>query len=78
MIDAAGIKGRDVPKPQTIASRKWNEKAGYRVKSISLKGDLLDEFAEACERTGVSQASVIADAMRAYIDAHPPEDEEKE
>ena len=60
---------KGAPKPQTIASKKWNEKAGYKVKSFSLKSDLLAGFAAACERAGKSQASVVAEAMQAFIDS---------
>ena len=59
-------------KPQTIASAKWNKKAGYKTKGFNLRGELLDEFAAACKAAGVSQASVIADAMRAFIAANNP------
>lgn len=56
------------PKPQTIASRKWNKKAGYRVKSFSIKGELLDRFSEACKKTGQSQAGAVAEFMERYIE----------
>ncbi len=57
------------PKPQTIASNKYQKKAGYITKGFKLKRDLTEEFAEACKKAGVSQASQIAAFMRAFIDA---------
>ena len=36
---------------------KWNKKAGLISKSYKLKKDLVEEFAMACEKTGVSQVS---------------------
>ena len=54
-------------KPQTIASAKWNKKAGYRTKGFNLKGELIDAFADACKSAGRSQASVIAEAMEVFI-----------
>lgn len=56
------------PTSQTIASEKYQKKAGIIAKSYKLKKDLTDEFAQACERAGKSQASVISDFMREFID----------
>ena len=41
---------------QTKASAKWNKKAGYIAKSYKLKKETVEEFAQACEKAGVSQA----------------------
>ncbi len=69
------------PNSQTIASEKYQKKAGYKVKGFKLKGDIADRFAEACEARGESQASVIARLMEAYIDGHiieyAPDEKEK-
>ena len=54
------------PKPQTIASKKWNKKAGYKTKAFSLKEELLIRFSMSCEKNGKSQASVIAELMDSY------------
>ena len=35
---------------------KWNAKAGYISKSYKLKREVVEQFAEACEKAGVSQA----------------------
>ena len=37
------------PKPQTIASEKYQKKAGWMTKGFKIKRELADEFAEACE-----------------------------
>ncbi len=55
------------PKPQTIASEKYHKKAGYISKGFKLKRDLVDAFADACKKAGVSQASQISEFMRGYI-----------
>ena len=41
------------PKPQTIASEKYQKKAGWMTKGFKIKRELADEFAEACETAGV-------------------------
>ena len=58
------------PKAQTIASEKYQKKAGIIVKGFKIKKELADEFAEACDRAGQSQASVISEFMQEYISAH--------
>ena len=56
------------PSAQTITSEKYQKKVGIIVKGFKVKKDLADEFAQACERAGKSQASVISDFMREFID----------
>lgn len=56
------------PKPQTVATRKYEQKAGWVSKSYKLKRDLVERFAEACERAGVSQAGQISEMMKAFIE----------
>ena len=46
---------------------KWNAKAGLISKSYKLKKDLTVEFAEACEKAGVSQAGQITEMMKEFI-----------
>jgi len=41
------------PKPQTIASERYQKKAGYISKAFKLKRDVAESFAEACEKAGV-------------------------
>ncbi len=55
------------PSKQTIASEKYQKKAGYKVKGFKLKGDVAERFAEACERAGVSQAEKITELMEKFI-----------
>lgn len=39
---------------------RWNEKVGLISKSYKLKRELTEEFAEACDSAGVSQAGQIS------------------
>lgn len=56
------------PKPQTVATRKYEAKAGWISKSYKLKKELVEEFASACEKAGVSQAAQLSTMMKAFID----------
>jgi ferritin len=47
---------------------KWNAKAGLISKSYKLKRELTEQFAEACETAGVSQAGQITKMMKEFID----------
>ena len=55
------------PLKRTVSNARWNKKAGYKSKSFSLKGDIADRFATACEAVGRSQASVIQELMEKFI-----------
>lgn len=55
------------PNPQTIASEKYQKKAGYMVKGFKLKRDLVEQFEAACDTAGVSQAGQISKMMREFI-----------
>ncbi len=55
------------PNKNTVRVDRYQKKAGYKVKSFKLKGDVADRFAEACDRTGVSQASQITKMMEQFI-----------
>ncbi len=57
-----------MPKAQTRATDKWQKKVGIISKSFKLKKELTDEFKEACEKAGVSQAAQISKMMREFID----------
>lgn len=48
---------------------KWNAKAGLISKSYKLKKELVDEFKEACDKAGVSQAAQISKMMKEFIDS---------
>ena len=56
------------PKPQTVASEKYQKKAGWIAKSFKLKKDRVEQFADACEKAGVSQAGQISEMMKAFIE----------
>ena len=55
------------PKPQTLASERYQKKAGYKAKAFKLKGDVADRFARACEKAGVSQSAKITEFMEAFV-----------
>ena len=54
--------GAEKKRPQD----RWNEKAGLISKSYKLKRNLTEEFAEACDSAGVSQAGQISKMMSVY------------
>lgn len=56
------------PKPQTIATKKYEAKAGFVSKSYKLKKEIVEQFAEACEAAGVSQAAQLTKMMKAFIE----------
>ena len=55
------------PNPQTIASEKYQKKAGYMTKAFKLKRELVEQFEEACKKADVSQASAISKFMTEFI-----------
>ncbi len=55
------------PKPQTIATKKYEQKAGWLSKSYKLRRELVEEFAEACRKAGVSQAGQLSVMMEEFI-----------
>ena len=56
------------PNRQTIASEKYQKKAGYMTKGFKIKRDLAEDFARVCELAGVSQAGKISELMKEFID----------
>lgn len=56
------------PRAQTIASEKYQKKAGYMAKSFKLKRDIVEQFEEACRAAGVSQAAQITKMMNEFIE----------
>lgn len=56
------------PKPQTIASEKYQKKAGWMTKGFKIKRSVAEAYSEACEKAGVSQAGQITKLMQAFID----------
>ena len=57
---------------------KYKKKAGWLSKSYTLKKDIVDAFKEACEKQGVSQASVLSAYMLEFTKAAGVEPKEKE
>ncbi len=57
---------------------KYKKKAGWLSKSYTLKKDIVEAFKEACEKQGVSQASVLSAYMVEYAKAAGIEIKERE
>lgn len=55
------------PKPQTVATRKYEKKAGWISKSYKLKREVVEEYAKACEKAGVSAAGQLTKMMQQFI-----------
>lgn len=55
------------PSKQTVASEKYQKKAGYMTKGFKLKRDIVERFEETCERAGKSQAEAIRELMEEFI-----------
>ena len=56
------------PTPQTIATKKYEKKAGWMSKSYKLKREVVEELARACEEEGVSQASQLTKMMKEFVE----------
>lgn len=56
------------PKPQTVASEKYQKKAGYMAKTYKLKREVVEQFEKACNMEGISQAGKITELMQGYIE----------
>ena len=56
------------PKPQTVATKKYEKKAGFVSKSYKLRKELTDQFAEACDKAGVSQAAQLTKMIKEFIE----------
>ena len=54
-------------KASTRASKRYQEKIGIVPRTYKLKSQIADEFKEACQARGESQASVITRLMNEYI-----------
>lgn len=55
------------PSPQTIASEKYQRKAGYMVKGFKIKRDVAEAYENACKKAGVSQAGQITKLMNEFV-----------
>lgn len=56
------------PTPQSVATRKYEAKAGWVSKSYKLKKETVDAYAEACEKAGVSAAGQLTKMMTEFIE----------
>lgn len=56
------------PKPQTIATKKYEKKNGWVSKSYKLKKEIVDEYADACKKVGVSAAGQLTKMMKEFIE----------
>ena len=56
------------PTAQSVATRKYEAKAGWVSKSYKLKRETVDAYAEACKRAGVSAAGQLTKMMTEFID----------
>lgn len=55
------------PSAQTIASEKYQKKAGYMVKAFKLKRELVERYEKACETDDTNQTAKIRELMEKYI-----------
>ena len=53
---------------QSIATRKYEEKAGWMSKSYKMKRETVEAFAEACNEAGVSQEGQLMKMMNEFIE----------
>lgn len=56
------------PNPQTIATEKYQKKAGYMTKGFKIKREVAGQFEEACQKAGVSQAAQITKLMQDFVE----------
>ena len=56
------------PSPQTVATRKYEKKAGWVSKSYKMKKEIVEAFADACKKEGVSQAGQLMKMMQEFIE----------
>lgn len=56
------------PTKQTIASEKYQKKAGYMTKGFKIKREDAELFENACKEAGVSQAAQITKMMREFAE----------
>ena len=58
----------DEKKQKYAPQERWQKKAGLKTKAFKLKVDLTDQFAEACDKVGISQAKQISIMMEEFIE----------
>lgn len=53
---------------QTLRNERYQKKAGWVSKSYKLKKEVVDAYAEACEKVGVSAAGQLTKMMKEFIE----------
>ena len=56
------------PSAHTIASEKYQKKAGYVSKSYKLKREVVERFDRACESAGISKAAQLTKMMLEFAE----------
>ena len=54
---------------RTTPQDRWQRNNGLIAKSYKLKRSLVDEFKNACDQQGISQASAISEFMSNFIES---------
>lgn len=57
-----------MPSKQSVATRKYEEKAGWIPKTYKLRKKDAEEFKETCDRLGISQAGQLTKMMRDFVE----------
>ena len=53
---------------RTIRNERYEKKAGWISKSYKLKKEVVEAFADACEKEGVSQAGQLTKMMQEFAE----------
>lgn len=53
---------------RTIRNERYQKKAGWISKSYKLKKEVVEAFADACEKEGVSQAGQLTKMMQEFTE----------
>lgn len=53
---------------QTLRNKRYQEKAGWMSKSYKMKREIVEAFAEACNKAGVSQAGQLMKMMNEFTE----------
>lgn len=64
-----------MPSKQSIATRKYEEKAGWISRSYKLRKKDVDEFKATCDRLGISQAGQLTKMMREFVEQNKEQKE---
>lgn len=53
---------------QTLRNERYQKKAGWMSKSYKLKREVVEAYAEACDKAGVSAAGQLTKMMKEFIE----------